>query len=267
MEIIPFTDYNDFIHIDLNVIYACNMKCSYCYARKENPWNVMMKKDVLNLCIDRISKSAKCHVNILGGEPSLYPFLKYLLERLEEMENVTLVKIYTNGIKDLRKYKSSKVKLVYTTHGKEAQSRTNFDDIFSKIEEDDYLTIMFEKDSSLTKFHEEIRKKVPNIELEGNFIQYNDTPDLSPHPLDYLQNHCSLDGRKIDQREYVKINMKDINCNINYFSVDYDGTISNCLQTKGEQNIKDIDKFRSSYQKCPREHCEQICFMYQRKYK
>lgn len=263
MEIIDTKDYNDYVHIDLNVIYACNMKCSYCYARKENPWNVMMKKDILNLCLDRIRKTKDCHVNILGGEPSLYPFLKYTIEQLEGMPYVKLVKIYTNGIKDLRKYKSAKVKLVYTTHGKEAQDWNNFGEILAKIEPDDYLTIMFEKDENLPKFYEQV-KHLENI--EGNFIQYNDIPDLSPHPLDFLQNYCLVNGKKTDQREYVKIRTKGLFCNINYFSVDYDGTISNCLQSKGLKNIKEIDRFESYYLKCNKEYCEQICYMMQRKY-
>jgi len=260
MEIIPFTDYNDFIHIDLNVIYACNMKCSYCYARKEEPWNTMMKKDILELSLRRIRGINKpMHINLLGGEPSMYPSLKYLLEELEKNDNVKLIKIYTNGIKDLRKYKSAKVKLVYTTHGKEAQSRTNLQYILDKVEKDDYITIMLEDDPELLEFYEKV-KDYPLV--EGNYIQYNDVPDFRGHPLSFLQNICKVDGKTVNQIQYNDVHTKGLKCHMNYFSVNYDGEVTNCLQ---RGHIKDFD-FNDVYLDCPYEFCKQTCYMYQRKY-
>lgn len=257
----PFTDYNDYLHIDLNIIYACNMKCSYCYARKEEPWNTMMKKNVLNLCLKRLREIEKpTHINLLGGEPSLYPNLTYLLEELEKIENVKLVKIYTNGIKDLRKYKSDKVKLVYTTHAKEAQKKDNLGEILLKVQADDYITIMLEDDEKLLDFYEKVKhfKKI-----EANFIQDNGIPDFREHPLSFLQNICDYNGRIINQEEYNSIDIKGYMCHMNYFSVNYDGEVTNCLQ-KG--NIKDFE-FDDDYLPCPYEHCTQTCYMYQRKYK
>ena len=236
------------------------MKCSYCYARKEEPWNNMMKKDMLDICLKRIGTiKCKIHVNILGGEPSMYPYLEYLLKELQGIQNVELIKIYTNGIKDLRKYKNTKVKLVYTTHGSEASKRTNFQDILDKVQPDDYITIMLEDDEDLLDFYDKV-KNYPLI--EGNFIQYNDVPDYRDHPLSFLQNTCSLDNKLINQEEYRYVKTKGLYCHMNYFSVNYDGEVTNCLQ-KG--HIKNF-VFRDTYLKCPYENCRQTCYMYQRKY-
>ena len=260
MEITSLDNYNDFIHIDLNVIYICNMKCKYCYARAEEPWNKMMKKEILDICLRRISSLKECHVNILGGEPSLYPFLEFLICKLESMENVKLVKIYTNGIKDLRKYKSDKIKLVYTTHCREAQEKDNLNNILSKVQKDDYITIMFEDDPRLLDFYEKI-KDFPLI--EGNFIQYGNVPDFKLHPLAFLQNECLCNGKIINQEEYSQMDISRCKCHMNYFSVNFDGSVTNCLQTG---SIKDFD-FKDVYLQCPYKNCRQVCYMYQRKFK
>ena len=72
-------------HIDVKISYACNFKCEYCYQVDDNGnrfKGIFEHKNVDNLIkfIDRLH--AKCRVNLVGGEPFIYPYLNELAEKL-----------------------------------------------------------------------------------------------------------------------------------------------------------------------------------------
>ena len=72
-------------HIDVKISYACNFKCEYCYQVDDNGnrfKGFFEHKNVDNLIkfIDRLH--AKCRVNLVGGEPFIYPYLNELAEKL-----------------------------------------------------------------------------------------------------------------------------------------------------------------------------------------
>lgn len=74
---------NSYIKIDWNILTICNFKCSYCYARKSEQWNKILS----NKQIDHIIKIFKnsnhnFQISLMGGEPSLFPKISSLVEKL-----------------------------------------------------------------------------------------------------------------------------------------------------------------------------------------
>ncbi len=72
-------------HIDVKISYACNFKCEYCYQvdNKGNRYKgIFEQKNIDNLIkfLDRLN--AKCRVNLVGGEPFVYPYLNEFAKKL-----------------------------------------------------------------------------------------------------------------------------------------------------------------------------------------
>ena len=113
-------DFEKVIHIDLYLLYMCNLKCPYCFTRYEHSqeWNNFLPKDKLQILIEKIKNiKGNLHINLLGGEPSIYPFLKLALTKLYALKNVQLIKIYTNGLKNIKHFKNESRNISYFTKG------------------------------------------------------------------------------------------------------------------------------------------------------
>lgn len=86
--------------VHLEVLFLCNYYCEYCYARAHNKFDSAADKK----CLDKIIETLKCinfkfSVSILGGEPSIFPHLNYLLCELRKIPNLNKILVITNGKK------------------------------------------------------------------------------------------------------------------------------------------------------------------------
>lgn len=82
----------------LTVNRACNIRCSWCYARETNyiskdQMSIEDLDKVLSFIIDSNDKD----IIILGGEPTVYPHLEYLLTKCKQ--NNLRTTLVTNGLK------------------------------------------------------------------------------------------------------------------------------------------------------------------------
>ena len=81
----------------------CNFKCPYCMGiRKDCQGTIPLERalEILNLWI----KDGLVNVRFSGGEPTIYPHLKTLVEHCKK-NNVEHIAISTNGSADLELYK------------------------------------------------------------------------------------------------------------------------------------------------------------------
>ena len=96
----PKLDNLNNIKFHWNLLYMCNYKCSFCYART-NQWNTFSSKSNINNTINFLSKvNHKFEIYLLGGEPSIYIYLEYVLTVLFK-KTVTKTK---NRIKKITKF-------------------------------------------------------------------------------------------------------------------------------------------------------------------
>lgn len=82
----------------LTINRACNIRCKWCYARETNYVSKdQMSIEDLDKVLSFIIDSKDRDIIILGGEPTVYPHLEYLLSKCKEYDlRTTLV---TNGLK------------------------------------------------------------------------------------------------------------------------------------------------------------------------
>lgn len=93
---------------------VCNFSCKYCYRTpfRENKYIASIED------IDAMTKNiSKLHIStfkVLGGEPLVYPNLEYLLDSLQKNNNISDLKVLTNGyLTDKLEYLADKYKNVY----------------------------------------------------------------------------------------------------------------------------------------------------------
>ena len=86
--------------IDIPLTTRCNLRCKYCgnlmtlYKKQEDvDLDVILKSlDRFFSCVDLVVR-----VNVLGGEPFLYPHMAEVIEYLNNTSKVIIVKTATNG--------------------------------------------------------------------------------------------------------------------------------------------------------------------------
>lgn len=89
---------------NIMITKKCNLKCSYCFA------NEFVNKDEKDMSIENFIKAVDFittnpdeRIGLIGGEPTIHPKFKQMLEILIDDERVHEVTLFTNGI-NLEKY-------------------------------------------------------------------------------------------------------------------------------------------------------------------
>lgn len=84
------------LHWDINTY--CDKDCFYCYARAQLVWNRMSTKTTLDNILQQLSEIEQpLDVVLLGGEPSLHPLYFYVLDQLEQLDNLQSSAVLSNG--------------------------------------------------------------------------------------------------------------------------------------------------------------------------
>lgn len=87
------------IRIHWDIITLCNLNCSYCYARENEPWNKIQTLTQIDNILEMIRRDNinEYEVILLGGEPTMHPKYFYILDALDQLQNIVSVSTITNG--------------------------------------------------------------------------------------------------------------------------------------------------------------------------
>lgn len=84
---------------NIMLTYRCNLNCRYCFANEfVNKENNDITMDDFDKAVEFITREGSSHIGLIGGEPTLHPHFKEILERLIFNVKVSSVTIYTNGV-------------------------------------------------------------------------------------------------------------------------------------------------------------------------
>lgn len=267
MEIISTsTNFHKCIHLDLNITTLCDINCSYCCNKDILFKFKYTKKDLEDVIKFLCVQKNLIHLNILGGEPSISPHLHWFVRELENIPAVTRVKIYTNGYKDLRTLRTSKVVLVYTIHGTYATKKhANIERVLELLQPQDICCIMDEPDLNIKDLASRVIKK--GADLEISVIENNGQIVFSSNLLNEYRQHALKNGVPFlveKNRETFKTIGKL--CELGYYMIDKKLNIIDVCTTKIITNIRDMLCLNRRYVKCPYEYCLSGCFFQNRKF-
>lgn len=151
------TDIDDVLKINISLTNRCNQQCSYCIADTPNDINKYdIKKEYIKYFFYHMKKNNildKFRVNLLGGEPTLYKDINYILDSVLNNYPNTKTKLITNGTATTDYYENimnnyhSRLDISY--HPKFANDNHFIDliDMFKKNNYDNYrIYILLEYD-------------------------------------------------------------------------------------------------------------------------
>ena len=117
---------------NIAIVNYCNLKCKYCFA------DDMIQEDMVSITMDDyckilefLSRTPKNHVGIIGGEPTLHPQFRDILQETNRYckECNTDATLFTNGI-ELEKFMpdiGERIHLLINCNTPEYQSAESFE--------------------------------------------------------------------------------------------------------------------------------------------
>lgn len=252
---------NELIKIDWNILTICNFKCSYCYARKSEQWNRILNDKQIDHIINVIKNSKhNFQISLMGGEPSLFPKLNILLEKLNLL-NVKRVVIYTNGIKALN-VKNTNIYISY--HPKEAIDEIIITNIKTYLNNDNAIIINV---LCLDKYKIKINSfinKIKNLDVKIAYIHICLNGKTFLTEID-KQLRYNFNNELYTSSDIIKNNLnkfKGYKCNINLYCLHINGDLYLDCEDKPILNIfrvKDLNCLKY-YKMCDKEQCYDECW-------
>ena len=108
---------NSVLDIDLILLTQCNQRCSYCFMHSNPRNHDYVNDDVLNALAKKIVEYKKpVDLTLLGGEPTIHPKLKEIIDRFSHVPNIRNMDIHTNGRKSLKNILNKRLTIVFSIH-------------------------------------------------------------------------------------------------------------------------------------------------------
>lgn len=85
------------IEVSIYPSSACQLNCNFCYFKnKRDYYNKYLPKNYWINLINKLKVNDVVYLSILGGEPTLYPYIDYILKHVDKIKMKTT--ITTNGV-------------------------------------------------------------------------------------------------------------------------------------------------------------------------
>ncbi len=262
-------NYNEgVLDLEIDIISLCNYRCSYC-CNKQSIKTFLSKKE-LDVFINLVSRYSKnVTVSILGGEPLLYPYLKYMVDRLSNLKNVLKIDIYTNGSKII-KLKSKKLHIIFSYHPdefKKDRDKFIFKNLLNYKNQCELAPLIFkykqENYSGIFKFCESNNIPIMYEYIRGKNKTYIDN-NFKFRRLSYVYNDQQITleylfNNNLNSFYHWKCVQSILVIDINGNVFDCSGIIGNIFDCNFGFEIKEI--------LCNKKKCYTDCFLGTLKYK
>lgn len=253
--------------IELDLLNICNLKCPYCYARKEykNQKVCILNNQQLREIITQLKNiEGEFEFRLLGGEPTLNPNYKFVIRELQNNNNCKLIKLVTNGTKIISGLDPHKLQINFSFH----PTQSNGDHILENLkrlkgfETVVHLLMVPSKLEEIKRFYE---KAKPLSEVRHEFLIKNDVVSF----IDGFFEDPKL--YKDDLKEYTfkeAYNKSFLNwqCDLASYRIYANGDVYRmCIQQfLGNIFVKKIN-FNLAPIKCHKKFCHDDCLLSIRK--
>lgn len=265
---------NSITNLQVNLGKACNLTCSHCHVNAGPKRAELMCKETVDQVLEVLKKFSFKVLDITGGEPTMNPNFKYLIENGRNYVDTIIVRtnlviLEEEGYEDyIDFYVRNKVNLVASLpcYTKENTDTMRGDGVFTKcvsvlkklnaagygIENDLELDLVYNPGGDFLPGSQEELEKDYKKELGENYgIKFNHLFNITNLPIgrfaqDLKRNDSFDTYMKLLEDNYNQEAAKNIMCR-SMISVDYQGMLYDCdfnqilgLQANGPQKLKEL---------------------------
>ena len=123
---------------NIMLTYLCNLKCPYCFANEfVNRESNRISIENFAKAIDFLTKGGPTRVGLIGGEPTLHPELKTILEMLIGNRHITEATLYTNGLlvdRYINQLVTPKFRLLVNCNSPKDIGEQNFEKLWNNLD-------------------------------------------------------------------------------------------------------------------------------------
>lgn len=187
----------DHINIHWDVLTLCQLKCSYCYARKEygTEWGKLGSREVVDTVLAALEQSSlSFNLGLLGGEPTLSPHYYYILDRVSQFKQSNKIYVVTNAEKDLTSHPYyERLAFLFSYHPADCTDVDRFvNNMRLMVERGSQckVNIMLHHDRNLwpkVKEMFEIASSIPGLKIHPHFIYGKDVHTLFHYRKDFWE--------------------------------------------------------------------------------
>ena len=270
------------ININWELVSHCQFNCSYCYYKpfkSETDYKPLSK-----IILSKLSKiTDPTKVTLLGGEPTLHPSFKDVIQALHEMNHVTQICIVTNFEKPLKFWQDlspfkDKLKIVVSYHPeyeqklmfekiRELQNDFVLDFVFIVHNEEKYLPQMENAAKELETIHSGISLNFVKLHEKDHYRSYPkpiadfmsiQQEQVRNRPVTETVNIVTKSGpSKIPKFEMINHGLNQFegwNCKLRAFIIKEDGQVASACSSKTKHIL--LADFSETLMKCTYKICE-----------
>ncbi len=263
----------DHINVHWDLLTVCQLNCTYCYARNEygEKWGQLGSLKIVDTVIDALDRSTlPFNLGLLGGEPTLSPHYRYILDRLNELEKFRWVYVVTNGERDLTTHPEYKrAAFLFSYHPADCTDRDRFIANVKHFKERGYkvkVNVMLHPDKRVWPLVKEMFEicEAMDVKTHPHFIYGKNVHTLFHYRKDFWEYFDFLKGHprellydndlKNDFEIFAEklTNFQGWNCYNNNYEIDvYGHVIKFCLDQKRLDLAQNPDFFKDITQTVP----------------
>jgi len=262
------------VSLNWDTLLVCNQKCYYCYARPSHLWGKIQPKEITNKVIDTLRDSdLSFKVCLLGGEPTLHPRIAEIIRKLDALENVRYIELFTNTRKLLSKvlkgFRSDKLTVNLSFHITENPPLDVLDDNIRYCRDNNLKFNIFlmipQEEKYIYSLKEIYQKYKENVKV--NYITTDDVTSAKVHFENEKEDTFLIDDKVISASEVLNKGLHDFKgmyCDRSDYTINVDGSIDNmCISQVG--NITHFT-FKKNTVICDRD-CGNACWMETKKWR
>ena len=261
----------DIIDLDWEILDLCNYKCSYCYNKDSQKRCKLVSKSGLDAAMDAFEESRyKICVDILGGEPSLHPQLRYVLDRCSASSVYSNIVITTNNSRFIKTPDDPRIAINASLHASIANIDQYVKNAYRYVEAGVKFTAVVMIEYNALEIIRDVIKKLDCIkdviDIEPIYIydsrSHIEVKDAALQLEDIKQ--FSLDDTELTLHEVYNRNLnrfKGWMCNPMKHSLTTDGILIRGCQCAGTlvDHPHYFRDFVAEPMRCPLDVCVQDC--------
>ena len=274
--------HKDHLNVHWDTITICQLNCAYCYARNDygRDWGKLASKTTIDIVLDALERSSlNFNLGMLGGEPTIGPHYKYILDKVSSFEKNIGIYVTTNGERDLSNDNTPKnTAFLFSYHPADCTNKDQFLSNVKFMKDNGYKCKVNVVLHPAKKYWQDIKDTIDivlsyGVKVHPHFLYGNWDRKLYQYNKDFWDFFDFLENMEKDLKfdedlfndyqvyKYKLTNFKGWSCFNNNYEIDINANVVQFCKEKSDNInlLRDRDFFKNIKETkpmiCPHTEC------------